>query len=84
MHDNVLHSSFAVALPIGLVGGSGIFLAFLIVFFLAVTYGLFTRRGSGISQRPYHNAYSDAPGAFGPSRLSGRDGYGVFWTRSKR
>ena len=42
-----------------LAGGAFIFLAFMIVFFFAITYGLYSRRGSGISQRPYRHDRSD-------------------------
>lgn len=39
--------------------------------FLAVVYGFYTRRGSGISQRPYDPERGDAAGgAAGPSRVS--------------
>lgn len=44
-------------------GGSGIFLIFTIVFLASVVYGLFTRGGSAISQRPYNKVYGGAPGA---------------------
>jgi hypothetical protein len=54
---------------LALAGGSLIFLAFIIVFFLAVVYGFFTRTGSGINQRP-HDGRGDAPGAEGASRIS--------------
>jgi hypothetical protein len=50
-------------------GGSFIFLAVIIVFFLAVVYGFFTRRGSGINQRPT-DGRGGAPGAEGSSRIS--------------
>ncbi|HEV3228738.1 MAG TPA: hypothetical protein VGY97_04630 [Solirubrobacteraceae bacterium] len=52
---------------ISLAGGAWIFLAFLIVMLFAVTTSLYSRRGSGISQRPYGNVYGGAPGAHGPS-----------------
>jgi DNA-binding CsgD family transcriptional regulator/DNA-binding Lrp family transcriptional regulator len=42
-----------VAPPLALAGGSLIFLAFLVVFFLAVGFAYYTRKGSGISQTPY-------------------------------
>ena len=42
-----------------LAGGSLIFLAFLIAYFFAVAYGLYSKRGSGISQRPYRGDRSD-------------------------
>ncbi len=52
-----------------LAGGSGIFAAFIVLFTLAVIYSLYTRRGSGINQHPYANAYSSAPGATGASTI---------------
>jgi hypothetical protein len=36
-----------------LAGGSLIFLAFVVLYTLAVTYSLYTRTGSGINQRPW-------------------------------
>jgi hypothetical protein len=48
---------------ISLAGGAWIFAAFIVLFLVATIYGLYTTRGSGISQRPYANAYSNAPGA---------------------
>jgi hypothetical protein len=53
-------------------GGAAIFGVFLVVYLLAVVYGLYSRGGSGIAQRPYRDAYGDAPGAQIPSSL-GRD-----------
>jgi hypothetical protein len=52
-----------------LAGGAWIFLAFLIVMLFAVTMSLYSRRGSGINQRPYGNVYGGAPGAHGSSVL---------------
>ena len=57
-----------------LLGGAWYFGAFLIVMLVAVILGVYTLRGSGISQRPYSRRYGDAPGAKGPSVISGRDG----------
>ncbi|TMK40357.1 MAG: hypothetical protein E6G56_07640 [Actinobacteria bacterium] len=54
---------------IDLAGGSMIFLAFLVVFLLAVIYGLYSRSGSGIAQRPYGSIYGGAPGARGASTM---------------
>ena len=54
---------------LALAGGSGVFAAFIVLFGLAVVYSLYTRRGSGISQRPYANAYTNAPGASGASTM---------------
>ena len=50
---------------IALAPGSGIFAAFLVVFFFAVVYGLYTVTGSAISERPYSKIYGGAPGASG-------------------
>lgn len=49
--------------------GAEIFAAFIVLFTLAVIYSLYTRRGSGINQRPYANAYTNAPGARGASTV---------------
>jgi hypothetical protein len=54
---------------LALAGGSGVFAAFIVILTLAVIYSLYTRRGSGISQRPYANAYTNAPGARGASSV---------------
>ena len=66
-----------------LVGGWEVFAIFIVVFGLAAVYGLYSRAGSGISQRPYNNVYDSAAGARGASRLSGRDGNEA-WTRGTR
>jgi hypothetical protein len=50
-------------------GGAAIFGLFIVVYFLAVAYGLYTRRGSAINQRPHYDAYGSSPGAAGSSRL---------------
>lgn len=71
-------------LGIELAGGAWTFLAFIIVFTLAVIYGLYTRRGSGINQRPYANAYTNAPGARGPSVLSHDESAATRYTRGTR
>lgn len=52
-----------------LAGGAWIFAAFLVFFTLATIYSLYTRRGRGINQHPYANAYSNAPGASGSSTV---------------
>ena len=41
-----------------LAGGSLIFLAFVVLYTLAVTYSLYTRTGSGINQRPWKEGFS--------------------------
>jgi hypothetical protein len=53
-----------------LAGGAFIFLAFIVLYTLAVTFSLYTRGGSGISQRPYGGRHGGAPGAIGPSGLT--------------
>ena len=70
---------------IELAGGALIFAAFIIVFFLATVFGLYTRAGSGIAQRPYHRVHGGAPGAARAGRLGGcpdRDIAG--WSRGTR
>jgi hypothetical protein len=52
------------------VGGTAIFVVFLIVYFLVVAHGLYTRKGSAINQHPYRNPHGDAPGAWRQSSLS--------------
>jgi cbb3-type cytochrome oxidase subunit 3 len=67
-----------------LAGGAWIFLAFLIVFLLAVVYGLYTTGGSGINQRPHGSVYSSAPGARIPSTLSHDQSAASRYTRGTR
>jgi hypothetical protein len=69
---------------ITLAGGAWIFLAFLILMLLAVTMSLYSRRGSGISQRPYNKVYGGAPGARGSSVLDHDRGAGWRNTRGSR
>jgi len=52
--------------------GMWMFLAFLVIFFVAICHGYYTRTGSGINQRPYNGTSGDAPGAEIPSTI-GRD-----------
>jgi hypothetical protein len=68
-------------LGIDLAGGAIIFLAFLLLYTLAVAYGLYARRGSGIDEHPYGNAYDAATGA--RNRRPGRDGFAAM-TRGTR
>ena len=56
---------------IELAGGALVFAAFIVLFLLASVYGLYTRTGSGIAQRPYRHVYGGAPGAARDSRMSG-------------
>ena len=61
-------------------GGSTEFFIFEIVFFFAIVYGLFTVRGSGISQHPYRSPYTSCSSL--PSDASGSDRHS--WTRGTR
>ena len=59
-------------LAITLADGTWVVVVFLVLLFLAITYGYYTRTGSAINQRPYDNGSGDAPGAEIPSTI-GRD-----------
>jgi hypothetical protein len=67
-----------------LAGGAWIFLAFVLIFLVAVIYGLYTRGGSGINQRPFGIVYSNAPGARIPSSLSHDESAATRYTRGTR
>jgi hypothetical protein len=41
--------------------------------FFGAAWTLFTRNGSGISERPYFNQYGGAPGATGSGTATGHD-----------
>jgi flagellar basal body-associated protein FliL len=49
-----------------------ILIAILLVIFAGVIYGYFTRSGSGIDEHP-SDGLDGAPGAKGPSEVSGKD-----------
>jgi hypothetical protein len=51
-------------------GGAAIFGAFIVLYFFVIVYSLYTRRGSGINQRPYHDVHGGMPGAYRPSTLA--------------
>jgi hypothetical protein len=53
--------------------GSGIFLAFVIIFVIVTAFALYTRKGSGINSRPGKHGGS-APGAEGPGTMKGDEG----------
>ena len=70
---------------IELAGGAIIFGAFIIIYLLATVFSLYTRSGSGISQRPYHHVYGGAPGAARAGRLGGNpDREMRNWSRGTR
>jgi hypothetical protein len=58
---------------VALAGGNGVIAAFLVVFFFALAWTLFTRAGSAITERPYFNQYGGAPGATGAGTVTGHD-----------
>lgn len=64
-----------VFLPLALAGGSLIFVLFLVAFFFAVAHGFYSRRGSGINQRPT-DGRGEAPGADGASSITTTEGDG--------
>jgi hypothetical protein len=57
---------------LALAQGSYIFLGFLILTFFVLAYSYYTRRGSGIEQRP-HDGRGDSPGSRGESHISTAD-----------
>ncbi len=70
---------------IELAGGALVFALFIVVFLAATVYGLYTRAGSGIAQRPYNRIYGGAPGASRDSRLGGNpDREMRNWSRGTR
>jgi hypothetical protein len=69
---------------IELAGGAWIFLAVILIWTVAIIYGLYTRGGSGINQRPHANAYTNAPGARIPSSLSHDESAATRYTRGTR
>lgn len=66
MHD-------ILAVPFALAGGSSIFLGFVGVMVVALALGMYTRRGSGIEQRP-HDGSDGSPGSEGHSRIQPQQG----------
>lgn len=58
---------------VALAGGNGAIALFLVVMFFGVVWTLFTRGGSGITERPYFNQYGGAPGATGAGTVTGHD-----------
>lgn len=60
---------------LALAGGSLIFVGFLIVLFFAVAYGYYTKKGSGINQRPT-DGRGEAHGAKGASSITTTEGDG--------
>ena len=69
---------------IELAGGAWIFLAVILIWTVSIIYGLYTRTGSGINQRPHANAYTNAPGARIPSTLSHDESAATRYTRGTR
>ena len=69
---------------IELAGGALIFAAFIVLYLAATVFGLYTRAGSGISQRPYHRVHGGAPGAGRAGHLGGNPDRGRDWSRGTR
>ena len=58
---------------------------FVILMLVVAAVQLYSRRYSGISQRPYKHVYGGAPGASVPSRMSRSDERDLnYWTRGTR
>jgi hypothetical protein len=66
--------------------GSEIIVLVCLIMFFGVVYGYYTVKGSGIAERPYNKIYGGAPGAHGPSNVSGKDDRIVMrdWSRGTR
>lgn len=69
---------------IDLADGAWVFLAVMIAFLFSAIYGLYTRRGSGINQRPYGGRYLGQAGARGPSVLHHDESAATRYTRGTR
>lgn len=69
---------------IALAGGWEVFGAFIVVFGIGLVHSLYTRRGSGINQRPWNSPYGDAPGARGSSVLHHDESAASRYTRGTR
>jgi hypothetical protein len=58
---------------------------FVVGMLLVSAIQLYSRRYSGIAQRPYKHVYGGAPGASGSSRMSRSDEREInYWTRGTR
>ena len=58
---------------------------FVVLMLVVAAMQLYSRRFSGISQRPYDHVYGSAPGAAGGSRMSRSDERDIdYWTRGTR
>jgi hypothetical protein len=64
--------------------GSLIFLVFLVIAFVGIVIGYYTKSGSGINPRPYGKVYGGAPGANTPGEVSGKDPRERYNTRGTR
>jgi hypothetical protein len=68
-------NALTAAPPLALAGGSLIFLAFVLVMIAVLAYSYYTKKGSGINQRPT-DSRGGSPGADGGSSLTTTEGDG--------
>jgi hypothetical protein len=68
-------NALTAAPPLALAGGSLIFLAFVLIFLVALAYSYYTKKGSGINQRPT-DSRGGSPGADGESSITTTEGDG--------
>jgi hypothetical protein len=61
-----------VVVPVALAEGSWILLLVMLLILAGVSYGFYTRTGSGIEEHPL-DSREEAPGAEGRSEVSGKD-----------
>jgi hypothetical protein len=71
-------------LGIDLAGGAIVFLAFAVLFLVAVIHAVYSESGSGIAHHPYRHVHDAAPGAAQEGRLTGADRDILRWSRGTR
>jgi hypothetical protein len=71
-------------LDIDLAGGAIVFLAFVVLFLVAVIHAVYSESGSGIAHHPYRHVHGAAPGAAHEGRPTGADRDILRWSRGTR
>lgn len=71
-------------LGLDLAGGAIVFLAFAVLFLVAVIHAVYSESGSGIAHHPYRQVHGAAPGAAHEGRLAGADRDILRWSRGTR